>query len=145
MKFTVRVDDTAHSVYQAEFTENTSISESAEIDSKGFHLTYDEWDFEKRKYKEYFCKSISKNSTKTDANYYQNTILKNNATLLNLRKILTNLNNKMQKQKRQNKGEEFEIDAITDLYVDVHSKKHLQIKFIFLIEKKKKIYPFYYS
>ncbi len=37
MKHTVRVDDTAHSVYQAEFTENTTISESAESESNG-HL-----------------------------------------------------------------------------------------------------------
>ena len=83
MKFTVRVDDTAHSVYQAEFTENTSISESAEIDSNGFHLTYDEWDFEKRKYKDHFCKVYPKIQLKTDSKYYQNTILKNNSTLLN--------------------------------------------------------------
>ena len=136
MKFTVRVDDTAHSVYQAEFTENTSISESAEIDSNGFHLTYDEWDFEKRKYKDHFCKVYPKIQLKTDSNYYQNTILKNNSTLLNLRKILTNLNNKMQQQKRQNQGEEFDIDAITDLYVDVHSKKTPSDK-IYLSNRKK--------
>jgi len=136
MKFTVRVDDTAHSVYQAEFTENTSISESAEIDSNGFHLTYDEWDFEKRKYKDHFCKVYPKIQLKTDANYYQNTILKNKATLLNLRKILTNLNNKMQQQKRQTQGEEFDIDAITDLYVDVHSKKTPSDK-IYLSNRKK--------
>ena len=136
MKFTVRVDDTAHSVYQAEFTENTSISESAEIDSNGFHLTYDEWDFEKRKYKEHFCKVYPKIQQKTDSNYYQNTILRNNSTLLNLRKILTNLNNKMQQQKRQNQGEEFDIDAITDLYVDAHSKKTPSDK-IYLSNRKK--------
>ncbi len=136
MKFTVRVDDTAHSVYQAEFTENTSISESAEIDSNGFHLTYDEWNFEKRKYKEHFCKVYPKIQLKTDSNYYQNTILKNNSTLLNLRKILTNLNNKMQQQKRQTQGEEFDIDAIIDLYVDVHSKKTPSDK-IYLSNRKK--------
>jgi len=136
MKFTVRVDDTAHSVYQAEFTENTSISESAEIDSNGFHLTYDEWDFEKRKYKDHFCKVYPKIQLKIDSKYYQNTILKNNSTLLNLRKILTNLNNKMQQQKRQTQGEEFDIDAITDLYVDVHSKKIPSDK-IYLSNRKK--------
>ena len=34
MKFTVRVDDMVHSVYQADFVENTSIAESAEVDEK---------------------------------------------------------------------------------------------------------------
>ncbi|MEC4050790.1 VWA domain-containing protein [Flavobacterium sp. SUN046] len=136
MKFTVRVDDTAHSVYQAEFTENTSISESAEIDSNGFHLTYNEWDFDKRKYKENYCKVYPKTQLKTDANYYKNTISKNSSTLINLRKILTNLNNKMQQQKRQTQGEEFDIDAIIDLYVDVHSKKTPSDK-IYLSNRKK--------
>ena len=123
MKYTVRVDDTAHSVYQSDFVENTSISESAEIDSKGFHLTYSEWDFSKRIYKEKFCKVYPKSQQKTDRDYYKKTISKNASTLLGLRKMLTNVNNRMQQQKRQLQGDEFDIDAITDLYVDVHSKR----------------------
>jgi nitric oxide reductase NorD protein len=123
MKYTVRVDDTAHSVYQSDFIENTSISESAEIDAKGFHLTYNEWDFSKRIYKENFCKVYPKSQQKTDSNYYKKTITKNASTLLGLRKMLTNVNNRMQQQKRQIQGDEFDIDAITDLYIDVHSKR----------------------
>lgn len=123
MKFTVRVDDTAHSVYQAEFIENTTISESAETDEKGFHLKYDEWDYSKHAYKENFCKVYPKTQLKTDADYYKNTIAKNASTLMGLRKMLTNVNNKMQQQRRQTQGEEFDIDAITDLFVDVHSKR----------------------
>ncbi|TDE51135.1 nitric oxide reductase activation protein NorD [Flavobacterium sp. GT3P67] len=123
MKYTVRVDDTAHSVYQSDFIENTSISESAEIDAKGFHLTYNEWDFSKRIYKENFCKVYPKSQQKTDSNYYKKTIAKNASTLLGLRKMLTNVNNRMQLQKRQTQGDEFDIDAITDLYIDVHSKR----------------------
>ena len=123
MKYTVRVDDTAHSVYQSDFIENTSISESAEIDAKGLHLTYNEWDFSKRIYKENFCKVYPKSQQKTDPNYYKKTIAKNASTLLGLRKMLTNVNNRMQQQKRQTQGNEFDIDAITDLYIDVHSKR----------------------
>ncbi len=123
MKYTVRVDDTAHSVYQSDFIENTSISESAEIDAKGFHLTYNEWDFSKRIYKENFCKVYPKSQQKTDPSYYKKTIAKNASTLLGLRKMLTNVNNRMQQQKRQTQGDEFDIDAITDLYIDVHSKR----------------------
>ncbi|OUD37103.1 nitric oxide reductase activation protein NorD [Flavobacterium sp. FPG59] len=123
MKYTVRVDDTAHSVYQSDFIENTSISESAEIDAKGFHLTYNEWDFSKRIYKENFCKVYPKSQQKTNPNYYKKTIAKNASTLLGLRKMLTNVNNRMQQQKRQTQGDEFDIDAITDLYIDVHSKR----------------------
>ena len=136
MKFTVRVDDTAHSVYQADFTENTSISESAETDTNGFHLTYNEWDFSKRRYKENYCKVYPKTQLKTDVNYYKNTISNNSSTLINLRKILTNLNNKIQQQKRQSQGEEFDIDAITDLYVDVHTR-HTPSENIYISNRKK--------
>lgn len=123
MRFTVRVDDTAHSVYQAEFVENTTISESAESDEKGFHLKYDEWDFKKMNYKPAFCKVYPRTQIKTDAHYYQKTISKNASTLMGLRKMLISINNKMHQQRRQNQGEEFDIDAITDLYTDVHSRK----------------------
>lgn len=138
MKYTVRVDDTAHSVYQADFIENTTISESAEVDAKGFHLMYDEWDFDKRTYKENFCKVYPKSQQKTDSNYYKKTITKNASTLMGLRKMLTNVNNKMQQQRRQTQGEEFDIDAITDLFVDVHSKRTPSEKIYISNRKKEK-------
>jgi len=136
MKFTVRVDDTSHSVYQADFIENTTISESAEMDEKGFHITYDEWDFSKLSYKENFCKVYPKSQQKTDLDYYKKTITKNASTLMGLRKMLTNVNNKMQQQKRQTQGDEFDIDAITDLYVDVHSRRTPSDK-IYISNRKK--------
>jgi nitric oxide reductase NorD protein len=123
MKFTVRVDDAAHSVYQADFIENTTVSESSEIDEKGFHLKYDEWDFSKRIYKENFCKVYPLTQLKTDAQYYKNTIAKNTTTLNGLRKMLTNVNNKLQQLHRQTQGNEIDIDAVTDLLVDIHLKR----------------------
>ncbi len=123
MKYTVRVDDTSHSVYQADFIENTTISESASVDDKGFHHCYDEWDFSKNSYKENFCKVYPKSQHKTDNDYYKKTLTNNASTLIGLRKMLTNVNNKMQQRKRQSQGDEFDIDAITDLYVDVHSQR----------------------
>jgi nitric oxide reductase NorD protein len=136
LKFTVRVDDIAHSVYQAEFVENTSISESAEVDEKGFHIKYDEWDFNKRTYKDKFCKVYPKSQIKTDADYYKKTLANNASILIGLRKMLTNINNKMQQQKRQTQGKDFDIDAITDLFVDVHSKRTPSEK-IYLSNRKK--------
>jgi nitric oxide reductase NorD protein len=123
MKFMVRVDDAAHSVYQADFIENTTISESAEVDEKGFHVKYDEWDFSKRIYKENFCKVYPLTQLKTDDQYYKNTIAKNTTTLVGLRKMLANVNNKLQQLHRQTQGNEFDIDAVTDLLVDIHSKR----------------------
>lgn len=123
MKFTVRVDDTAHSVYQAEFVENTTLSESAESEEKGLYFEYDEWDFKKMNYKSNFCKVYPKLQMKTDSAYYQKIFAKNASTLMGLRKMLTSVNNKMMQQRIQSQGSEFDIDALTDLYIDVHAGK----------------------
>ncbi len=136
MKYTVRVDDTAHSVYQADFMENTTISESAEKNLSEYHLTYDEWDYATRSYKEDYCKVYPKTNLIADVNYYKRTISKNNSTLIGLRKMLTTVNNKYQQQRRQTQGEEFDIDAITDLFVDVHSG-HTPSEKIYLSKRKK--------
>jgi nitric oxide reductase NorD protein len=136
MKHTVRVDDTAHSVYQADFIENTTVSESAEIDNTGYHIKYDEWDFTQRSYKDKFCKVYPKSLLKSDVAYYKKTILENNSTLIGLRKMLTTVNNKYQQQRRQTQGNEFDLDAITDLYVDVHTG-HTPSEKIYLSNRKK--------
>jgi nitric oxide reductase NorD protein len=137
MKFTVRVDDTAHSVYQADFVENTTIAESAEHDKKGYYLQYNEWDYAKFKYKENFCKVYPKTILKTNTSYYKTTISENHTTLLGLRKMLTTVNNKYQQQRRQNQGEEFDLDAITDLFVDLKSGR-TPSENIYLSKRKKK-------
>src|SRR5690554_5004752 len=136
MKHTVRVDDPIHSIYQAEFIDNTTISESAELNTEAPHITYDEWDFSKREYKRKFCKVYPKTQQETDTAYYKNTLQKNASTLTGLRKMLTSVNNKYQQQRRQTQGEDFDLDAITDLYVDVHSR-HTPSEKIYLSKRKK--------
>ncbi len=136
MKYTVRVDDSTHSVYQTDFIENTTISESAEINTKDYYISYDEWDYSKREYKENFCKLYPKNIVETDVSYYKKTLTENASTLMGLRKMLTNINNKYQQQRRQTQGEEFDIDGLTDLYVDIHSG-HTPSENIYLSKRKK--------
>ncbi|WP_291865918.1 VWA domain-containing protein [Maribacter sp.] len=136
MKHTVRVDDPVHSVYQADFIENTTISESAELESNDYHVLYDEWDYTKRKYKTDFCKVYPKKQLKTNSGYYKRTLRENASTLSGLRKMLTSVNNKYQQQRRQTQGDEFDLDAITDLYVDMHSG-HTPSDKIYLSKRKK--------
>lgn len=136
MKYAVRVDDAVHSVYQAEFIENTTVSESATIESNDHFLCYDEWDYAKREYKPDFCKVFLKKQNETNLPFYKKTLAENRSTLLGLRKMLTNVNNKYQQQKRQNQGDEFDLDALTDLYVDVHSN-HTPSENIYISKRKK--------
>ena len=136
MNFTIRVDDPAHSVYQAEFMENTTVSESKDLEIEGDPIAYDEWDYKKRVYKSKFCKLYTRSHFNIDTDYYKRTLLENHSTLNGLRKMLTNINNKMQQIRKQTQGTEFDIDTVTDLFVDVHSG-HTPTEKIYLSNRKK--------
>ena len=136
MKFTVRTDDTTHSVYQSDFVENTTVSESENAKLDDFFISYDEWDYSKRIYKRDFCKLYPKIQQENNIAFYNKTIKENIAVLNGLRKMLTNINNKMQQQRRQTQGNEFDIDSVTDLFVDVHSG-HTPSENIYISNRKK--------
>jgi len=136
MKYTVRVDDAAHSVYQADFVENTTIAESANANEQDYHILYDEWDYAKRAYKENFCKVYPKTLGNHNIDFYKKTITENASTLMGLRKMLTSVNNKFQQQRRQSEGDEFDLDAITDLFVDVNSR-HTPSDKIYMSRRRK--------
>lgn len=121
MKLTVRVDDTAHSVYQSDFIENTTVSESSEAVSSNSYISYDEWDFARRSYKKDFCKLYPQIQLATKPDYYFSTIAEYASVLTGLRKMLSTVNNKLQQQRRQTQGSEFDIDCITDLFAEIHS------------------------
>ena len=135
MSRTVRVDEETHSVYQTDFMENISISESMSVSAENFFITYDEWDYQKKKYKPDFCKLYPQNTNETAPDYYKKT-LKENATILNgLRKMLANINNRYREQRRQTQGDYFDLDAVTDRFVDIYAKRTPDEK-IYLSKRK---------
>jgi nitric oxide reductase NorD protein len=136
MKYTVRTDDTSHSVYQSDFVENTTVSESDALKQEDYCIAYDEWDFSKRMYKKDFCKLYPKIQKEKNVAFYDATIAANTSVLAGLRKMLTSINNKMQQQRRQTQGDEFDIDSVTDLYVDVHTG-HTPSENIYISNRKK--------
>lgn len=123
LKNTVRVDHPTHSVYQAEFVENANVRESATTEELGYYLSYPEWNYKKNTYLIDYCRVYPLTETERNEAYYQRTLNAHSATLNGLRKMLTSVNNKLQQQRRQSFGEDLDIDAITDLYVDVHARK----------------------
>lgn len=138
MKFTVRVDSPVHSVYQAEFVENTAVAESAERNAVGLFVCYDEWDYKKRTYKPDFCKVYPRLQQKRDMDYYSITLREHQSTLLGLRKMLTSFNNKWMLQKKQNQGPEFDIDALTDVFTEIKMRKSPSENFYISSRKKDK-------
>ena len=121
LRFMVRTDDPTHSVYQAEFTENTSIAESTMTEQNGFFYSYDEWNQKKGRYKKDYCKVFPHIPEKNDPAYYAKVIEESNNILTSLRKTLANINNKRRQTRYQTQGEDFDIDAVTDMFVDLHA------------------------
>ncbi|MBL7825493.1 MAG: VWA domain-containing protein [Saprospiraceae bacterium] len=136
MKYVVRVDDPVHSVYQSDFLENATVSESKDTPEAIQTITYNEWDFSKRAYKIDYCKLFLQSVRQKDESYYERTITENASILVALRKMLTNVNNKMSLQRRQPQGEMFDIDAVTDMFADLHSGRTPSEK-IYLSNRKK--------
>lgn len=135
MKYTIRVDDTAHSILQADFVENSSISESASVETEAFRYTYPEWDYARNLYKPDFCSVYPAKILEEDVPFYQNTITQNQRTLMELRKMIANLSNQWKRKRRQTDGHEFDIDSLTDLYIDVHTG-HTPSENIYLANRK---------
>lgn len=136
MKFTVRVDDPVHSIYEAEFVENATISESADACNEGTYFQYCEWDYSKRVYKENFCKVYPIQQKENNEAYYHSTTSGNVTVLNRLRKNLANVNNKLQQQRRQTQGNEFDIDSVIDLFTDLVNRRTPSDK-IYLASRKK--------
>ncbi len=136
MKNTVRTDDETHSVYQTEFIENITVSESGETTTDNYFIKYDEWDFSAGKYKRDFCKLFPRTLQQNDINYYKKTINEHAVTLTALRKMLANFNNRYKEQRRQTEGDDFDIDALTDYVVEVKTG-HTPSEKIYLSKRKK--------
>ncbi len=135
LKHMVRVDDPVHSVYQADYVSNATIAESKEIRYDNFHFTYDEWDFQKRVYKKDYCKVFHRLPDKTNPGYYKNTIEQNSSLLIRLKKNFAILNNKWQQKRRQIDGDNIDIDAATNFFIDVKTK-HTPSEKIYFANRK---------
>lgn len=138
LKHVVRVDDPVHSVYQAEMAGNATIAESSEIEDDSFHIKYPEWDYSVREYKQDYCKVFPQKIIKSSPDYYLNTIKHNRSVLLQLKKIFARLNNQMEQIRRQTNGEHIDLDAVIDMYADIHAKQTPDDKVYTTRRKRKK-------
>lgn len=119
MKYTVRVNDTVHSVYETGYTGNTTAAESKENAAEGKFVTYDEWDCFKKNYKRAFSKVFPIRQPFTDAAYCDQTIAAHRMVLEQLRRMLADINNKWARQRFQLHGNDIDTDRVTDRFADL--------------------------
>ncbi len=137
LKHTVRVDDPTHSVYKADFAGNLTLAESREVETEKFYIAYPEWNYSKSVYKPDFCKVFPERVIKNDSHYYTQTIKQNSRVLLNLRKRFAQMDNILEAVRRQPSGQDFDIDAVTDMYADIKAR-HTPDERIYLAKRKRR-------
>lgn len=137
LRHTVRVDDPVHSVYRADFAGNTTAAESRETAADSFYLTYPEWNYKNRSYLPDYCKVFPEPVSTKEVDYYQKTIRHNSRVLLNLRKRFAQMDNVLEQVRRQPTGDNFDIDAVTDMYADLQAH-HTPDERIYLAQRKRR-------
>ncbi len=135
LRYMVRTQDTSNSIYQTEFLDNTGIAESKADEVQISCLTYDEWDYQKRKYLPNYCKLYNYHDRDEQPMFYHQTLLDHRLLLNNMRKQLTHIRNKRMVIRQQSQGDEFDLDAVVDLFTDIHSK-HTPKENIYLDKRK---------
>ncbi|HMM12173.1 MAG TPA: VWA domain-containing protein [Bacteroidales bacterium] len=123
MRWVVRTNDPTHSIYQAEFTENTLVAESETAPALKSCYVYDEWDYKKKEYHKDFCRIYERRPEKYN-NGFRNRVIEENVQVLEtMRKMIANVNNRRCQVRKQSSGENFDLDAVIDGYADLVAGK----------------------
>lgn len=138
LKHTVRTDEKNHSVYKAEFVNSrANIVVENKLDA-GYFLTYNEWDYKNRMYKQNFCKVFPKRVENKFSDYATKTLKQNEKTKRDLIKLFNQIHNEYEKVERVIAGEEIDLDSTVDVFNDILSKKTPNEKIYTTKRKRKK-------
>ncbi|MCP4123870.1 MAG: VWA domain-containing protein [Bacteroidetes bacterium] len=122
LKHTVRVDDVVHSIYKADFAGQLTIAESKSLKETGFYYSYPEWNGKKQEYRADFCRVYPLLFKSYKSEYARNTIAANRRNITSLKKNLAHFHNATAQVKKVSQGDTFDLDQVTDMYVDIHSR-----------------------
>jgi len=122
LKHTVRVDDVVHSIYKADFAGQLTIAESKTLKESGFYYSYPEWNGKRQQYRHDFCRVYPLLFKSFKSLYARDTIAANRRNITSLKKNLAHFHNATTQVKRVSQGDSFDLDQVTDMYVDIHSR-----------------------
>ena len=110
-----------HSVYKADFGGQLTVAESKALKENGFHYTYPEWNNRSASFRDDFCKVFPLLFKSTKHTYADSCIRENRRSILKLKKKLAHFFNASAQVKRVSQGDQFDLDAVTDMYADIHA------------------------
>jgi nitric oxide reductase NorD protein len=118
----VRVDSPVHSIYRSDFVNAMGLM-NMDSTITHYHFSYPEWLEGNRVYREDYCKVIYERHNNSQTDYVQNVIEKNKVGINRLTKNSEKYLSEYFVKKRLSDGDEPDLDAMVDAYVDIRTGK----------------------
>ena len=118
----VRVDSPVHSIYRSDFVNAMGLM-NMDSSITDYHFSYPEWNEGARIYREHYCKVIYERHDQSQSDYVQNVIEKNKVGINRLTKDSEKYLSEYFVKKRLSDGDEPDLDAMVDAYVDIRTGK----------------------
>jgi len=100
-----------------------------------YEFTYNEWDHARKKYRKDWCKLNEKIIEGTDSNFIKETLNKHRGLLKNLNRTFEALRQDEKKLKKQNYGDDIDLDAFIDAYIDLKRGREIDEKLFTKLNK----------
>ncbi|PJZ26437.1 hypothetical protein CH352_07665 [Leptospira hartskeerlii] len=119
LRQTVRSNEPTHSVFRTDFFSGLFAGEVGNDRSEENPISYDEWDFKKRKYRKDHCKVFPQKFPDGNYGFTQKIFQENYSTLNSLRSRMNRFFNLKTSLKRQPYGEDLDLDAALQYFSDL--------------------------
>ena len=106
-----------------------------EYQNSNFDFSYDEWDHARQKYRKDWCKLNEKTVKEVSNNFITDTLNKHRGLLKNLNRTFEALRQDDKRSKRQNYGDDIDLDAFVDAYIDLKQGKEVDEKLFIKLNK----------
>ena len=103
--------------------------------NSNFDFSYDEWDHARQKYRKDWCKLNEKTVKEVSNNFITDTLNKHRGLLKNLNRTFEALRQDDKRSKRQNYGDDIDLDAFVDAYIDLKQGKEVDEKLFIKLNK----------
>ncbi|PJZ64260.1 hypothetical protein CH371_19305 [Leptospira wolffii] len=121
LRKTVRSNEPTHSVYRTDLFSGALSLEVGDFKGEEKAISYDEWDYKKRKYRKEYCKVFPKRIPDAEIGYSEEIFRENFSTLNSLRSRMNRFFHRKMQIKRQAYGEDLDLDASLQYYSDLYS------------------------
>ena len=114
---------------------NDDIDNSIETKNSDYNFIYNEWDHSMQKYRKDWCKLNVHTVKEINSNFIQDTLNKHRGLLKHLNRTFEALRQDDKRLKKQTFGDDIDLDAFIDAYIDIKQGKEIDEKLFTKLNK----------